>query len=83
MKWTEFKANIINIETYRISKICLSCYEDKNLIPEDGCRRLSHFYRSTYKKSNHTKNIWKLILIVALNTITIILSNFFATIITY
>ena len=36
-----------NIGTCNISKVSLSCYDDKNYILEVGHSRLSHFHKST------------------------------------
>ena len=36
-----------NIRSYKISKVFLSCYDDKKHTPEDGYSKLSHFHKST------------------------------------
>ena len=55
---------VLNIGTYRVDKISLSCYDDKNYIIEDRYSRLSHSHKSTYQLY---KKAFQLILIFSLN----------------
>ena len=47
----KIQSKVHNVRTYSINKISLSCYDNKKHIIEDGCSRLSHFYKSTLHKS--------------------------------
>ena len=41
------QSQVHNIRTYRINKVSLSCYNDKNYILEGEYHKLSHFHKST------------------------------------
>ena len=44
-KWEELKAKKRKIETYKVNKISLSCFDDKTSVLNDGIHTLAYFHR--------------------------------------
>ena len=44
-KWEALKAKKRKIETYRVNKISLSCFDDKTFVLNDGIHTLAYFHR--------------------------------------
>ena len=48
IKWEEFKVISTNLE-HKISKISLSCFDDKRFVLDDGIHTLAYFHKDLKK----------------------------------
>ena len=60
IKWKEFKLKKHKIETYKIDKISLSCFDDKRYVSDDRIHTLAYFHKDSnnFKKNCNCRDFW-------------------------